>query len=309
MIKVIHIARRDLHLDDDTYRSLLGAVVPGKSSCREMTIIELQNVIQALEAKGFKSKPLRRSKRRMSAPSDVSLKIRAIWKTMFNEGFIQDGSDIALDHFVQRQTRIRNGGAGVSSLEWLRADAEDNLLESLKQWHIREMKKAMLAHHARLPENPVTGDESRDYDTICSAYAVAARKVEKMSDDLFGDVQDDSILDHIDDEMESSRFPSLLAELNALLRKELERLGYDPRHSIELVAAISSKIGGMQIYFPRGQVLEQLIRDMRIWRDFKGNNIPELVERYQVTYKTVYKAIRRMRRLELSKRQYSLDME
>ena len=30
-----------------------------------------------------------------------------------------------------------------------------------------------------------------------------------MSGDLFGDVQDDSILDHIDDEMESSRFPSL----------------------------------------------------------------------------------------------------
>ena len=88
-----------------------------------MTIIELQDVIQALEAKGFKSKPQRRSKRRMSAPSDVSLKIRAIWKTMFKEGFIRDGSDIALDHFVQRQTRIRNGGAGVSSLEWLRGDA------------------------------------------------------------------------------------------------------------------------------------------------------------------------------------------
>ncbi|STT58427.1 Uncharacterised protein [Klebsiella pneumoniae] len=27
-----------------------------------------------------------------------------------------------------------------------------------------------------------------------------------MSDDLFGDVQDDSILEHIGDEMESSRF-------------------------------------------------------------------------------------------------------
>ncbi|VFZ07977.1 gp16 family protein [Klebsiella pneumoniae] len=176
MIKVIHIARRDLHLDDDTYRALLGSVVPGKSSCREMTIIELQGVIQALEAKGFKSKPQRRSKRRMSAPSDVSLKIRAIWKTMFNQGFVRDGSDIGLDRFVRRHTRIRNGGEGVSSLEWLRADAEDNLLESLKQWHIREMKKAMLAHHARLPENPVTGEESRDYDTICSGYADAARR-------------------------------------------------------------------------------------------------------------------------------------
>lgn len=130
-----------------------------------------------------------------------------------------------------------------------------------------------------------------------------------MSNDLFGDVRDDSILDHIDDEVESSRFPSLLAELNALLRVELGRFGYDPKHSIELVAAISGKIGGMQVYFPRGQVLEQLVRDMRIWRDFTGDNVQELVERYHVTYKTVYKAIKRMRRLELSKRQYSLDME
>lgn len=89
---------------------------------------------------------------------------------------------------------------------------------------------------------------------------------------------------------------------------KLERLGYEPKHSIELVAAISSKIGGMQVYFPRGQVLEYLVRDMRIWRDFTGDNVPELVERYHVTYKTVYKAIKRMRRLELSKRQYSLDM-
>ncbi|EPK0124977.1 gp16 family protein [Klebsiella variicola] len=175
-IQLIHIAKGQLALDDDTNRSLLGAVVPGKSSCREMTIIELQSVIQALEAKGFKSKPQRRSQRRMSAPSDVSLKIRAIWKTMFNEGFIRDGSDIALDRFVQRQTRIRNGGAGVSSLEWLRGDAEANFLESLKQWHIRAMRETMLAHRIRLPENPVTGEESRDYDTICSGYADAARR-------------------------------------------------------------------------------------------------------------------------------------
>ncbi|QLR62476.1 transcriptional regulator [Citrobacter sp. RHBSTW-00976] len=124
--------------------------------------------------------------------------------------------------------------------------------------------------------------------------------------ELFNDFQDDSILDHVDEQMESSRFPSLLAELNALLRHELERLGADPKHSIELVAAISGKIGGMQVYFPRGQSLEFLIRDMKIWRDFTGHNVPELVERYHVTYKTVYKAIKRMRRLEHRKHQMPL---
>ncbi|MGO1308631.1 MAG: Mor transcription activator family protein [Kluyvera intermedia] len=124
--------------------------------------------------------------------------------------------------------------------------------------------------------------------------------------ELFDDFQDDSILDHVDEQMESSRFPSLLAELNALLRHELERLGADPKLSIELVAAISGKIGGMQVYFPRGQSLEFLIRDMKIWRDFTGHNVPELVERYHVTYKTVYKAIKRMRRLEHRKHQMPL---
>lgn len=127
-----------------------------------------------------------------------------------------------------------------------------------------------------------------------------------MNGELFEDGQDDSILAQLDDGVESRRFPALLSELNALLRHELARLGYDPRHSIELVAAISSKMGGIQVYLPRGQALEFLIRDMRIWRDFTGNNVPELVERYRVTYKTVYKAIKRMRRLE--SRKYQPDL-
>ncbi|WP_339097241.1 Mor transcription activator family protein [Pectobacterium brasiliense] len=130
-----------------------------------------------------------------------------------------------------------------------------------------------------------------------------------MSDnlDMFDDKQDDSILDHLDEaDGERSRFPGLLSELNALLRQELERLGCDPRVSLELVVAISKQIGGMQVYFPRGQVLEYLVRDMKIWRDFDGHNVPELVERYHVTYKTVYKAIKRMRKLEHRKHQMPL---
>jgi len=174
-IQLIHIARNQLALDDDTYRTLLGSVVTGKSSCRDMTIVELQSVIKALEAKGFKSKPRSSARRRMSSPSAVSTKVRAVWRAMLSDGFIRDGSDAALDRYVQRQTRLRNGGAGVATLEWLRAEAEDNLLESLKQWHIREMKKALQAHNLRLPVNPRSGDEYRDYDTICWAFSEAVK--------------------------------------------------------------------------------------------------------------------------------------
>lgn len=128
-----------------------------------------------------------------------------------------------------------------------------------------------------------------------------------MSDDLFGDVRDDSLLEHLSDETENVRFPSILAELNAILSRELTRLGGDPLHSLELVIAITRHIGGMQIYVPRGQRLEYLVRDMQIWRDYCNRaSVDTLVMRYHVTYKTVYKAIRRMRKLEHKKYQPSL---
>ncbi len=128
----------------------------------------------------------------------------------------------------------------------------------------------------------------------------------KEQDDLFGDYRDDSILEYFDDSQEKSAFPALLAELNALLRQQLARIGADPAHSLELVVAICNHIGGIQVYVPKGKILEELIRDMRIWRDFDGKNIQELVMRHRVTYKTVYKAIKRMRRLEREKYQMQL---
>lgn len=128
-----------------------------------------------------------------------------------------------------------------------------------------------------------------------------------MSDDLFGDVQDDSILEHMDDsDLENVKFPVLIAELNDLLRYEFQRIGITPSHSIEVVSAICSQLGGIQIYLPRGKVLEYFIRDIKIWRDYTGDNVKELAHKYEVTFNTIYKAIRRMRRIEHLKRQPKL---
>ncbi|AWT21306.1 Mor transcription activator family protein [Klebsiella grimontii] len=128
-----------------------------------------------------------------------------------------------------------------------------------------------------------------------------------MSDDLFGDVQDDSILEHMDDsDLENVKFPVLIAELNDLLRYEFQRIGIAPYHSIEVVSAICSQLGGIQIYLPRGKVLEYFIRDIKIWRDYTGDNVKELAHKYEVTFNTIYKAIRRMRRIEHLKRQPKL---
>ncbi len=177
-IKLIHVARRTLGLDDETYRAMLATVVPGKNSCRDMSLQELKKVVTALEDKGFTVKPAKKP-RRMSAPSEVSLKIRMIWRVMFNDGFVRDGSDSGLDRFVKRHTSKINGGQGVASLEWLRGDMEANFLESLKQWHIRAMKKSLNEHGMSLPMNPRSGEAYRDYDTICWAYAEVAKRWKK----------------------------------------------------------------------------------------------------------------------------------
>lgn len=54
MVK-IHIAKKDLHLDDDTYRDVLWRVT-GKRSCKDMTIAQLQDVVKDMENSGFKPK-------------------------------------------------------------------------------------------------------------------------------------------------------------------------------------------------------------------------------------------------------------
>lgn len=51
----IHIGKKELHLDDDTYRDVLWRVT-GKRSCSDMTIAQLQDVVKDMESRGFKPK-------------------------------------------------------------------------------------------------------------------------------------------------------------------------------------------------------------------------------------------------------------
>ena len=51
----IHIAKKDLGLDDGTYRDVLWRVT-GKRSCKDMTIAQLQDVVKDMEKSGFKPK-------------------------------------------------------------------------------------------------------------------------------------------------------------------------------------------------------------------------------------------------------------
>ncbi|MDC9594293.1 gp16 family protein [Xenorhabdus sp. IM139775] len=168
LIRLIHIAKGKLQLDDATYRSAL-LLATGKSSCREMTYTELKVAYSAFVARGFKRR-INRNKQRVKPhlngqPRVAEIgKIRAIWITMHQHKFISDGAETALNQFVQRQTAKTNGGAGVVEVGWLDASLASQVLESLKQWHIRMMLDAMIQRGQRLPER-------RGYDAVCEAYS------------------------------------------------------------------------------------------------------------------------------------------
>lgn len=138
LITLIHVAKRDLQLDHETYTSVLLAAT-GKPSCRDMSQDELSRVLDVFKKRGFKvrQKPVNRALK----PGTVTAKIRAIWKVMHRQGFISDGGETALNRWVKSQTAAQNGGEGVANWQWLEqhpALASD-VLERLKRWHRRKM--------------------------------------------------------------------------------------------------------------------------------------------------------------------------
>lgn len=142
-IAQIHIAKKQLNLNDDTYRAALHAAT-GKTSCSDMAIGELYQALEYFKKCGFKATRrktggARRGKYSPQSTGQVVDKIRAIWIEMAKGGLIKDGSEQALLAWVKRQSSKMNGGIGVDSLEWLERDQAmaSRVLESLKRWQKR----------------------------------------------------------------------------------------------------------------------------------------------------------------------------
>lgn len=141
LVSKIHIARTQLGMDEDSYRANLKHYGSGKESCLDMTTTELNAVLDAFIKLGFK--PVKKTvKGRLSpstakGPKDERSAIRALWIFMHRAGFIQDGSETALNSWVQRMTAEANGGAGIAEVNWLQGADAAKTLNSLKRWSRR----------------------------------------------------------------------------------------------------------------------------------------------------------------------------
>lgn len=130
LIQLIHIARSDLKMDEDTYRQMLQGLT-GKASTKGMDITQLNRVMESMKSKGFRVKAAGKAKSVIPMDSHPqSKKIRALWLEMATLGIVRDSSEQALALWVKRET-------GVSALRWLSNEQASSVIEKLKKWQHR----------------------------------------------------------------------------------------------------------------------------------------------------------------------------
>lgn len=130
-IKLIHVARRELRMDDDTYRLMLSGMVglEGATSTADLSVPNLQRVLEQLKQRGFKPRP-NKVGTRPRANDEQSRKIRSLWLELHDLGAVRDPSEEALANFVKSMTKV-------SALQWLNVAQASRVIENLKQWQRR----------------------------------------------------------------------------------------------------------------------------------------------------------------------------
>ncbi|ECO4186690.1 regulatory protein GemA [Salmonella enterica] len=124
LLKVIHVARRELRLDETTYRQLLKTHCGGES-LRTMSDAQLARIFDVMKKQGF-----RVTSKEPPAYDKQAAMIRALWLELATSGEVRDGSSSALNKFVLRQT-------GIAQLKWLNNQQASQVIEQLKKWLVR----------------------------------------------------------------------------------------------------------------------------------------------------------------------------
>lgn len=129
LIQLIHVARRQLQMQDADYRAMLAGMraLEGVTSSAGLSIPKLKLVLEALKSKGFKVVPSNKKPSSTLADDPQSRLIRHLWLQLHKEGRVKDASETALASYVRRVT-------GVEQLQWLNRNQASSVIESLKSW-------------------------------------------------------------------------------------------------------------------------------------------------------------------------------
>ncbi|MEJ2792058.1 regulatory protein GemA [Iodobacter sp. LRB] len=131
----IHIAKKQLAMDDDTYRAMLKEIA-GVESAKNLSVPKALAVLAHLKRRGFKVTSAKAGSSRPLDQEETSKKIRALWLFLHDLGGVKNPSEAALGAYVKRIT-------GVEALQWINHRQAETLIESLKKWAMRFLPAAV----------------------------------------------------------------------------------------------------------------------------------------------------------------------
>lgn len=123
MLAKVHIAKKELGLDEDDYRQIL-ADETGKTSAGDCSAQELDAVLARFKGRGWQ--PATKTSRSKPAQHPTARKARALWISLHQLGAVRDPSEKALESFAKRQL-------GCERLNWARQSEGYRLIEALKK--------------------------------------------------------------------------------------------------------------------------------------------------------------------------------
>lgn len=123
LLAQIHIARKELGMDEDTYRSVLLRVTR-KPSSAAMSPAERRKVIAEFKRLGFKPKSSFGQRPKSDKP--YVRKVFALWGELKRKGIWRDPSPHSLRHFVKNMTDCDDP-------EWLTYPQASRVIEALKR--------------------------------------------------------------------------------------------------------------------------------------------------------------------------------
>ncbi len=129
LLAKIHIAKKELALDEATYRAILSRVT-GCDSAKGLAVGKLISVLDEFKRLGWAPPSRGRAGDRRMGDGIQEAKIRALWLALWNLGAVEDPSEAALGAYVKRI-------GGVDAPRFLRPAGARRVIETLKQWGAR----------------------------------------------------------------------------------------------------------------------------------------------------------------------------
>ena len=153
LIKTIQVGRRELRMDEPTYRAML-ARVGGAESLKDMPLSKMIDVLEHLKKSGFQLRS--KSGDRSQATGSFARKVRALWLFLHTLEVVRDPSERALNAYVKRIAKVED-------LRWVRPHDQEAVIETLKKWTMRflpdQVERRQSEVIAQLRAHPITMNE------------------------------------------------------------------------------------------------------------------------------------------------------